>query len=160
MKHRSVGSVILLSLFTLGIYTLFWLAETRREMTNLGHRIPPVKYLLAPIFFMIVVIPLQFIVHFVFSTVDGSGSIGSDNLLEKIVNIFSLLVPIVAIIGLIPVSLWWFYRYCQAVEVTTNQQTSFGVSYGLLLVCAITGLSFVWPGLIQDGFNKLAEPTD
>ena len=49
MKHRSVLSVVLLSIFTLGIYTIVWLVKTKREMNSVGAEIPTAWWLIVPI---------------------------------------------------------------------------------------------------------------
>jgi hypothetical protein len=151
MKHRSVGGVIALSFFTLGIYSLFWLSATRQEMVRLGHQIPAVKVLFTPVFTFIGIGILQIIVRL--ATTSGSSSA------FKIVNIMSVLAGIASVVALLPVSLWWLYQYCKALEVTTSGKTSFSLSFGSLLATWVFGLTFIWPGIIQDGINKLAPPT-
>jgi hypothetical protein len=49
MKHRSVLAVILLSIFTLGIYTIVWLVKTKREMNSMGAEIPTAWWIIVPI---------------------------------------------------------------------------------------------------------------
>ena len=55
MKKRSLGNIILLSIITLGLYEIYWLASTRNEMVEKYRvKIPSAYY-------MIVVKGLQFI---------------------------------------------------------------------------------------------------
>lgn len=49
MTHRSVVLVILLSLFTFGIYPLYWYVKTKDEMVSLGASIPTGWLLIIPI---------------------------------------------------------------------------------------------------------------
>lgn len=49
MTKRSVAAVIILSLFTCGIYLLIWLVMTKREMVRAGADIPTTWLLLVPI---------------------------------------------------------------------------------------------------------------
>ena len=153
MKNRSVLTVILFSFLTLGIYTLFWLRDTRKELLKTGVKILPVKVLFMPFAAIVGVALLQFILRFSLmnssNTVSGSQAAG---------NILSTVIGIAGVIVVIPLTIFWFYRYCQAVETITNKQTSLGVSFGLLLVLNFVGFSFVWPGIIQDAFNKLSVP--
>lgn len=153
MKNRSVLTVILFSFLTLGIYTLFWLRDTRKELLKTGVKILPVKVLFMPFAALVGVALLQFILRFSLvnssSTVSGAQAAG---------NILSTVIGIAGVIVVLPLTIFWFYRYCQAVETITNKQTGLGVSFGLLLVLNFVGFSFVWPGIIQDAFNKLSVP--
>lgn len=49
MKERSVAGVIILSLFTFGIYALIWHVKTKNEMVNAGADIPTAWLLIVPI---------------------------------------------------------------------------------------------------------------
>jgi uncharacterized protein DUF4234 len=49
MKKRSVAAVILLSIVTLGIYTLVWHVKTKNEMVSHGADIPTAWLLIVPI---------------------------------------------------------------------------------------------------------------
>ena len=49
MKKRSVGGVLILSLFTFGIYTLIWHVKTKNEMNASGADIPTAWLLIVPI---------------------------------------------------------------------------------------------------------------
>ena len=40
MKRRSPIAVLLLGVFTAGIYMLFWLVKTKGEMNSKGEKIP------------------------------------------------------------------------------------------------------------------------
>ena len=48
MQHRNPIMVILLSLITLGIYTLVWSARTKNEMNAKGAQIPTAWLLIIP----------------------------------------------------------------------------------------------------------------
>jgi hypothetical protein len=160
MKKRSIGLVILLSFITCGIYTLFWLADTRREMVARGAKIPNVSLLFLPLLSIVAVTIVQFFLHFVIGpSVSGfdpeAVSDYGSNTPIMVVSVLSITVGVIAFLALIPVALYWFYKYCQGVELVTRKQVSFGLSYGLWLLLAVTSLSFIWPGIIQDGFNKV-----
>lgn len=49
VKHRSVAAVIILSLVTCGIYTLFWMYFTKEEMNAQGAKIPTFLLAFIPI---------------------------------------------------------------------------------------------------------------
>lgn len=48
MKHRSPIAVALLSLVTLGIYSLYWLVKTKDEMNKRGANIPTAWLIIIP----------------------------------------------------------------------------------------------------------------
>ena len=152
MKNRSVPKVIIFSLITLGIYTLFWLRDTRKELVNRGQDVLPVKILLLPVAALVAVGLLQFLSHFLLQDT------GESNLVLKISNILAIVVGILVVVAVIPLTIWWYYKYCQAVEAVTKGQTSLALSFGLLIVLSVLGFAFIWPGIIQDGFNRLSAP--
>lgn len=142
--------MILLTIVTLGIYQIFWLYNTKQEMNSLGQKVPPFKLLLAPLLALIAIALLQFVVHFVLSTADGSNS-GS-----AIVNILSLIIGVIATIAIIPISIYWMVKYCQALEVVTNRDLTFGASFILWFVLGLFSVGFIWPFIVQNSFNKVA----
>ena len=160
MKNRSVLTVILFSFLTLGIYTLFWLRDTRKELLRTGVKILPVKVLLFPAIALIGAALLQFVIHYAtnMSNTGDISSTGGANTAGVILNLLTVIVGVLVVLVVLPLTIFWFYRYCQAVETITNKQSSLGVSFGLLLVLNFVGFSFVWPGIIQDAFNKLSVP--
>lgn len=150
MTQRSVPKIIILSFLTLGIYTLFWLRDTRREMVAQGQRVPSIAFIFAPFLALIVIGVLQFMVHYALSSSVNTGSDAA----TKLVNVASILVGLVAILGVLPITLWWMYQYCRSVEIVTDGKVTFGLAYFLFIGTALLGFSFVWPGIIQDGFNR------
>ena len=49
MRNRSVFLVLLFSILTVGIYSLYWLVSTKDEMNRLGANIPSAWLLIVPI---------------------------------------------------------------------------------------------------------------
>lgn len=49
VKHRNIVLVYLLSIFTFGIYALYWCVSTKNEMNKLGAKIPTALLLIIPI---------------------------------------------------------------------------------------------------------------
>lgn len=150
MKRRSLGQMIVLTIVTLGIYQIFWLYNTKQEMNSLGQKVPPLTLLLAPYFATLAVVAAQFFVHFVLNTVQG-GSGGS-----AIVNLISVIIGVLVAIAIIPISIYWLVKYCQAVEVVTNRELNFGTSFILWFVLILFGFSYIWPFIVQNSFNKVA----
>lgn len=156
MKNRSAIAVVLLSFITLGIYTLFWLRDTRKELIDAGQKLPPVKLLLLPFLLLPTVALLQFISRFVINTSSSSSDLmTATNSATALLNIASLLVGMLAILVILPLTFYWFYKYCKAAEGASQGQISFAISFILFVALSIFSLSFIWPGIMQSEFNKL-----
>ncbi|OGB83784.1 hypothetical protein A3F66_00570 [candidate division TM6 bacterium RIFCSPHIGHO2_12_FULL_32_22] len=49
IKYRNLAFVILMSIFTLGIYWLYWLVKTKDEINSLGGDVPTAWLIIIPI---------------------------------------------------------------------------------------------------------------
>jgi Domain of unknown function (DUF4234) len=156
MKKRSVAAVIILSLVTFGIYYMVWVYKTRKEMVAKGQSIPTFWLLFAPVLILVLIGFLQFFVRFVLSQ-SASPDAGPNDALYRGVSVFSSLAGVLAVLAIFPATIYFFYKYCKAVEAVTRGSASFGFTFGLWAVLTVFSLAFVWPGLIQDSFNKLAD---
>jgi hypothetical protein len=150
MTHREVWKVIVFGLITLGIYDLYWIYKTRNELVAKGNKVPKFIILFVPLIAMVAAVIFNVILLTV--TSDSTGS-GASTAAGGAALVGGLLI-ILASLASIPISLWWFYHYCKAVEHVTGGKTSFGMAYGLAIVLSLLNVAFVWPGIIQDGFNK------
>jgi len=148
MKKRKPGVVLLLPFVTLGIYCIYWLYATRKELLarhgQSPNGIPPVSILFLP---MIVLIALAFTS---FMITAGSGNMTAEN-------IITVIVIIGGIAALLVVPLLWFWRYCHvASEVTKTMD--FAQMYVLYVVLIwLCSLAPVWMLIMQIEFNKLAD---
>lgn len=86
MKQRSVAAVVILSIFTFGIYTLFWMYFTKEEMNQQGAKIPT---------FILVFIPIANI-YWMWKYSEGVGYVTGDKLSGPVA---FLLLFILGIIG-------------------------------------------------------------
>lgn len=153
MQKRNIAVVILLGFITLGIYDLYWLYKTRQELVALGGKVPRFIWLLLPLLALLAVGVLW--LFFLIALSDSSDS--SQALMP--LSVLSMIVGVVAVIAIFPITIYWMYRYSEAVEQVTHGQTTTGFAFGLWLVLAILGFTFIWHGLIQDAFNKLDTPS-
>lgn len=160
MKNRSSIAVILLSLVTLGIYQLLWLKDTRKELVASGQSVPPVSVLLAPIIALLVVATLQFASQF--ARVSTSDGYANPSPASHITNILSVLIGMAVVVVIIPLVVYWFYRYCRAVEGMSGGRIEFSFSFITFIGLSFFSLNWIWPGLMQNAFNKLpaVNPTD
>lgn len=87
MKNRSVAAVIILSLITFGIYTVFWLYFTKEEMNAQGARIPT---------FVLAFIPIANI-YWLWKYSEGVGEVTGDKLSGPVAFLLLFLVGIIGV---------------------------------------------------------------
>ena len=98
MQHRDPIMVILLSIITLGIYSLFWYVATKNEMNAKGAQIPTAWLIIIPF-----------------------------------------------------VNIWWYWKFCEGVELVTNKGMGVAVAFLLLWLLGTIG-----EAIIQNELNKVA----
>jgi hypothetical protein len=101
MKKRNPFLVLLLSIVTLGIYALYWLYITRKEILQYAENknaIWPVSYFLAPILAIVIIFPLALLNQ-------------GDSPVNKAVQALVFLVGGAAVIGSVVIPFIWFYKY-------------------------------------------------
>ncbi len=98
MQHRDPIMVILLSIITLGIYSLFWYVTTKNEMNAKGAQIPTAWLIIIPF-----------------------------------------------------VNIWWYWKFCEGVELVTNKAMGVAVAFLLLWLLGAIG-----EAIIQSELNKVA----
>jgi hypothetical protein len=153
MRKRSLAVVIILSLITFGIYSLYWLISTRNELVRRGAQIPRVIVLILPLLILVGLAALQFIVQFAFSMA-SSGTDVPTSTGPHIFEIFTIGVGVLCAIALIPVTFYWMYKYCQGAQLVTGGRVTTSFAYGLWAVLFIFNVSFIWPGIMQNAYNQ------
>lgn len=151
IKKRSPAAVLLLPFVTLGIYCIYWLYATRKELVSRSgdrYSIPPVILLFAPLLFLIALLVIAMILLV--------GSAVSDNT-QHAFGTFLVLCSILGIIGLIALPLWWFWHYCKVLHETTKSM-DFAQLYVLFVAITwVCNLFPVWMLIAQLELNKLAD---
>lgn len=150
MKKRHVLAVLGLSFVTLGIYVIYWLYKTRKELLHFlpdKKAIPRVIILFIPVFAMI-------------GVVIGTGIISAALTFESpaynAVWIATLILIILSVLAACVVSFWWFYRYFRAVEAVTQGNDAM-LLYTLWIILTIIGFGPVWVLIVQNDLNKFIE---
>lgn len=143
MKQRNVISVICFSIITLGIYDLFWLVSTKKELNaRTKQQIPSIWLLFAPILLLVAVAIIDGIVSVAQSTSgNGSSALGI---------IMAIIMGIVVLVATIITPVYWFLKYSKAVHEYTNGELSTAVTFILLWI-----LRFIGIAVIQDKFNDM-----
>jgi hypothetical protein len=151
MKQRNIFLVGLYGFITFQFYILFWLHNTRKEMLDRGIKgIPSIWWLAGPTIAALVVIPLIFLIPLLSAS---SPSQGDEVSTVVLVVFMALFIPLM--LALFGIWIWWIYKYSQAVETVTEGQTPFTLTFALGVVFMFIGIQFIWPVIIQDGFNKV-----
>lgn len=143
-KRRNIIFVLVMSLITLGIYSLYWIYMTRKELVQASGNpksIPSFWILLAPILLLTILVGVAFAVT------DSATTNG-------IVNVLG----IIGVIGVIVIPLWWFYRYSVTASKVTHGMDSTSL-YILFIVLNIFSVGFVWQMLVQNDINKAIDGT-
>ena len=142
MKKRNPLAVFVLSIITLGIYDLYWLVVTRRELNEkTNQRIPSIWLLFAPIAGIVLVTLLQAVMH------SASPNPGTAN---ASVNILSIIVALLAFLVVLPISFYWFLKYSKAANEYTNGACGTGLAFVLLWL-----LQFIGVAVVQDYYNDV-----
>jgi hypothetical protein len=155
MRKRSLAMVVILGLITFGIYQLYWLISTRKEMVQRGAYVPRVLILFLPLIALAVLALLQLLLQVGFSAVSAEGAPTATG--PHILEIFMVTFAILAAIALIPVTFYWIYKYCQAAERVTGGQITTNFAFAMYALLTIFGVGFIWPAIVQDTFNKLSD---
>jgi cytochrome c biogenesis protein CcdA len=136
MKHRNIVTVIILSLITLGIYDLYWLASTKKELNaHTKIHVPTLWLLFSPI---LLLLPMTIILL---------ATRGAD---QSVAAIISIVLGIFIVIGVTVVPVYWFLKYSKAVSEYTNGTIETAIAFLLLWL-----LRFVGIAVIQDKFNDM-----
>jgi hypothetical protein len=147
MHKRRLWQVVVFSFITIGIYPLYWLYATRKEMVNRGAKIPHLVLLLIPLSGLLGVAVAEW---FVLSTLGQVPAHGANR-----AAVTAVLLGVLAAAVLYPLTAYWFYKYCRGVEKVTKKHMTFGVAYGLWAVLSLFFVGFIWPALVQESFNQV-----
>lgn len=150
MKRRNLIFVTLASIFTLGIYDIYWAFSTRNELVKKGYNVPSPWIALAPLLGLLIVAAAQVLVRFALSTNGVSNFSG----LTATLNILSVLVGIFSIIGILPMLVYWTWQYSKAVQEVTKGALTTELSMVLAIVATFVGVGFLWTLVVQYYLNQ------
>jgi hypothetical protein len=152
MKKRNLFVVLVLSFITLGLYGLFWLYFTRRDILRFlpdKKAIPSFWVMAAPVLILLGLATLALIIN-ALSTRSGGNPINGVLLLVGIPTSFATLV----------VPFWWMWHYFKAVYALTAKAGQTGTEVWVLYLLWIASILVavpVWMLLVQNDLNKLAD---
>lgn len=178
MKKRSLIKMLILSIVTLGIYNLYWLIVTRRELNSkTDAKIPTIWIIIAPI--IVILIGYIFLFGSIltsksttssstsssssfsynystnFSSTNSSSTTGSQttNLNSSKLGISFVIGIGLTSIGFIAAFVLagvWFFKYSKGVEKYTSGKMSTAVTFLLLWLVHLIGVL-----LVQNVFNEM-----
>ncbi len=142
MNKRSPAMVLVLTVVTLGIYSIYWLYITRKELkakVGASDTSWPVSYLFAPFALILLMFFVMLLVQ------------SSPNQMTGFSAIY-FLVGAIAVLLLIVLPFIWFHKFTKLVTLATpkseNNLYLFWVLFYLFQV------SFIWPTLVQSHLNS------
>lgn len=150
MKRRHVLAVLGLSFVTLGIYVIYWLYKTRKELLAYHpnkNAVPRVLILFVPVFAILGIAIVGGIIGAAFPY----GSAG-----ENTMSVLTVILIMLAMLGGLVVSFWWFYQYFKAVEAVTHGEDAM-LLYTLWIILTLIGFGPIWVLIVQNDFNKFID---
>lgn len=164
MKNRVIWKMFLLEIVTLGIYRLYWLIKTRKEMMTSNSEI---KILHPIILFLPVILVIVSIIPMIVSSIQAtkntpsycsaySSDYNSNYTLPAECDtgpaIWASILFYLVILFLAPMIVIWLWGYAKGVEKITNGTMSFAMAL-LILYMVPDGIDIL---LIQDSFNRIS----
>jgi hypothetical protein len=160
MKKRNLVAVVLLALFTFGIYPIVWLVKTRREINGRTqtNKIPSVWILFAPILILLLLAIIGVVVLLAANSAPTPADTDiSSNPAMRGFNIALFLLGPIGFIAVFVVVFMWFYKYAQAIAEASRHQVTAGFAYGMWILLSVLGVHVVWMAIIQNELNKIAD---
>jgi carbon starvation protein CstA len=157
MKKRHPAAVVLLPFVTLGIYCVYWLYNTRKELlarVTEKDSIPPLVVLLLPFLLVVVLLVVGLLTG---SQGDDSGVADGPLGVSGVISI--ALIGIFMVGAVVALPLWWFWKYCKTAAIVTKGYGGMDQTQLYILFVAIVwlcGLLPVWMLITQLDYNKVA----
>ncbi len=157
MKKRNLLAVFALSIVTLGIYDLYWLVVTKKELNQKTRtHVPTIWLLFVPV--ILAVVALIVILAAVASSPQvatnsfGPTSQQTASPASAGLGIAGMLMSVLAFLIILPLTFYWFFKFSKAVSEYTNGKMNTALTFLLLWLIHFIGVVFV-----QDAFNDMIE---
>ncbi len=161
MKKRNPFLVFLFSLITLGIYDLYWLVQTKKELNaKTKHHIPTIWLLVFPLVIIAAGVILLIVTGPHTTTTSNNFNYGysygpqstTSTTSTTGVPVLSLALYLVGILLTIVISFYWFFKYSKAVNEYTSGKMNTGLTFILLWLLHLIGIA-----LVQDAYNDVID---
>src|SRR5665213_513571 len=156
MKKRNPLGVVGLSIVTFGIYDIYWLYVTKKELNEKTSKHTPTLWMLFVGPILLTVSYILIIVGGTSSTTGGVSTYGSATSAtaahtSALVGIGFILVIISWLITF-ALSVVWYFKFSKAIDEYTNGKMSTAVTFLILYLIHLIGVA-----LIQDTFNDMMD---
>lgn len=161
MKKRHPLAVLLLPIPTLGIYCLYWIYETRREIIEKlkePKAIPSFWLLVWSYALLVVLFIVTLLAMIADPTATAAERAGAPAGAIEIVTFVILMLFFLGVTVALPV--WWFWHYCKAAVRVTEKAGSMDFTQSYILYIVVTwicNLFPVWMLIQQIDYNKVAD---
>ncbi len=163
MKKRVIWKMFVLEIVTLGIYRLYWLIKTRREMMESN---PEVKILSPWLLLLPIVVIVLAVGVMIVSSIQSVSELpshcreyssSSSEITPKECEVTpspaAIVLFVAAFILIGPLLVIWLWGYSKGVETVTDGKMGFAIAL-LILYVVPDGIDIL---LVQDTFNKIGE---
>ncbi|HUD06573.1 MAG TPA: DUF4234 domain-containing protein [Candidatus Saccharimonadales bacterium] len=147
MKKRKPLVVVALSLITLSIYYLYWLADTRKELNEKTMIKVPSMWLILVSFLG----PALFAYAIVLANLHVYSSTSASTTTNPFSSLVLILIYLVIVLLAIPPAFYWYYKFSKAVDAYTNKEVNIILCFILMWI-----LSFIGAAILQDKFNDIS----
>lgn len=143
MRQRHLGKLFGILVVTLGLYQIYWLVRTRRELLRqVDSPIPPVWAIFLPFGIFIIILLLGFVV---------AHAVGADGQEGSVPTHFLSTLGLGAFVAMFIVPIVWIRQYGKAIEEVTGHETSQAYVFWMWLIAPV-----IWPIIMQHEFNIVA----
>lgn len=151
MKQKNIALVIVLSIFTFGIYYLYWLYDASKDLRSRGHDSPKVYLLLLPVLGIFGGFLLFAVSNFLLGGAENSGGAA-----QTLINIVLFVVGLLSILSALPITIWWGYKFAGALEKASDGAIERNANFIIYIITLLVGLSVVWQAVTQSQINQIA----
>jgi hypothetical protein len=141
MKQRKLAFVIILGLISFGLYDLYWLSVTRKEMLAKGQTIIAL--------WKVFVYPLLLVVAAIALSIAGSAKQSTGFTAG-----FAILL-VAAMVAWIVLGIRFLKQYCQAADTLTNHDLAYLYSFWMGILLYLFRVGFIWEAIVQYHFNRI-----
>lgn len=165
MKKRNLLAVFALSVVTFGIYDIYWLVQTKKELNAKTRvHVPTIWLLFAPLILVVIAFIVMFAgiasdahtmsqnAHVVYNADGTTTTVTTGSATAAGFGAAGILLSLFAFIVAVPCTFYWFFKYSKAVNEYTNGSMSTALTFLLLWLLHYIGVLFV-----QDAYNDMID---
>jgi len=151
LHERSVVEVVVLSIVTFGIYQLYWMYITNKELGESKQDVVPVKWFIIPVVILVGMIIIAATLLIIGAVLGKESDVGTAIAATGAVFMFltyTLFLP--AFFAIYGYWIYWLYKFSQAIDKLTKEKVQFLVTF--LLGLLVGGI--IWTAITQHLLNE------